>query len=404
MWFEFKMAWRFLKSGKTQSFLILLGIVVGVAVQVFLGSLIEGLQQDLIDQTVGAAPHITISPENNAPRSLSDVQLKDSKIITFSGDKSGINSWREVKDYLNKQDKVKGIAPIIDGSGFALRGQKNVSVLIRGVNLEEVDTIYNLFSNIKDGKAEVGGNNILIGVELATELDLKVGDSLKLNTADGLSDRFMIKGIFDLKSKELNKSWIFMSRRRAGSLFDLSDQVSKIELQVAEVFSANQVADQVMDIYPEIQADSWQRNNQQLLTALQSQSSSSLVIQVFIIIAVTLGIASVLAVSVVQKSRQIGILKAMGTVKKKVGLIFLIQGGILGLIGSILGSATGIALSQLFVNLVRTERGAPLFPITINIKFILLSIVVATLAGMIAALIPARNSAKLNPIEVIRNG
>jgi lipoprotein-releasing system permease protein len=403
MWFEFKVAWRFLKSNKTQTILILLGIVIGVSVQVFLGSLISGLQQDLINQTVGGSPHITILPEDQRPRPLVVNEDKFSRIVTFAGAQTGINRWREIEDYLSSVDEITAVSPTIDGSGFAIRGQKNLPIVLRGVEIDKADGIYNIEESIESGQTDIGGNNILIGTELANELELITGDTLKINTSGGVTDRFIISGIFDLGSKELNSSWIFLSMRRAATLLDFNDKISNIEVQIQDVFTANGISDQIMARYPDINAESWQRNNQSLLTALQSQSSSSLLIQVFVIIAVTLGIASVLAVSVVQKSRQIGILKAMGTKRKRVGLIFLIQGAILGLSGSLLGALTGIGISQAFVTFTRNATGDPLFPITVDPVFIIISIVIATSAGMIAAAIPARNSAKLNPIEVIHN-
>ena len=405
MWFEFKMAWRFLMSGKTQTLLILLGIIVGVTVQVFLGFLIQGLQQDLINQTVGTAPHVFILPEANAPRMLKEEENSYSRTITFSGQQTGLSRWRKLSSDVEEISGVTAVSPTIVGSGFAFRGQKSLSTVIRGINFEQADKIYNIKENLLNAQtADLGGNNILIGSSLAQELELSLGDSLKLRTADGVTDSFFIDGVFDLGNKELNSSWVFMGLNRAATFLDMPNKISNIELQISDVFKSNQIASQIRRNNPRVKVESWQENNQQLLTALESQSSSSLVIQVFVMIAVTLGISSVLAVSVVQKSRQIGILKAMGTNRRRVGIIFLIQGAILGLAGALIGSMGGIGLSKLFVNVVRDETGSPLFPITINLNFILISIAVATLAGMIAALIPARNSAKLNPVEVIRNG
>lgn len=402
MWFELKVAWRFLKSGKIQSVLILLGIVIGVSVQVFLGSLIGGLQQDLINETVGTSPHITILSKEETPRSLTISSSEMGKIITFTGKDQGINRWEKLVQFLNQITGITGISPLIDGPGFAVRGQKNVSVIFRGIELNEADRIYNIVNNINSGEADISGNNILIGEDLASDLKLDINDMIQLKTSAGISNRFIVNGIFNLGSKDINSSWIFMSRQRAENFLDFPDKVTSIELQISDVFQSNNIADQIISSFSSITAESWQRNNQSLLTALESQSSSSLVIQVFIIIAVTLGIASVLAVSVVQKSRQIGILKAMGTEKRRIGLIFLIEGAILGFVGSILGASVGIGLSMTFVNLVRNSAGDPLFPIVIDPIFIIVSISIATLAGMIAALIPARNSAKLEAAEVIR--
>ncbi len=404
MWFELKAAWRFLMSGKIQTLLILLGITIGVMVQVFLGFLIQGLQQDLINQTVGSSPHIFILAQDSQSRNLNLESDYNSRQITFSGEDEGIRRWWEIESILKDNEEITSVSPVVDGSAFAQRGEKNVSTLIRGVDFSSADKIYNISDNLESEGVDLAANNIYIGSGLAEELELEIADSLQLRTVDGVSDRFFIAGIFKLGSSEINDSWIFMDRSRATTLLEKNDQVSAIELQINDVFLAEEISQELENTTTKIKAESWQANNQDLLSALQSQSSSSLVIQVFVMLAVTLGISSVLAVSVVQKSKQIGILKAMGSNKKRVGIIFLIQGAILGFSGAIIGSVGGIGLSQLFVNLVRDESGNPLFPIEIDWRFILISIIVATIAGMIAALIPARNSAKLNPVEVIKNG
>ena len=133
MFFEIKMAWRFLKSGKTQTFLILLGIVIGVAVQTFLGSLIGGLQQDLVDQTVGTSPHITLLGKNQQPRPVIIEDGDMSRVITYSGTEGGIDRWWEVVEKINKNENLTAVSPTINGSGFAVRGDKNIPVNLRGV-------------------------------------------------------------------------------------------------------------------------------------------------------------------------------------------------------------------------------------------------------------------------------
>ena len=127
-------------------------------------------------------------------------------------------------------------------------------------------------------------------------------------------------------------------------------------------------------------------------------------IQVFVLLAVLLGITSVLAISVVQKSKQLGILKAMGIKDKDASLIFLLQGLILGVIGAILGTALGLGLTFVFSNFVKNPDGTPLVPFYLDYTFILISVIIAIVASTIAAFVPARKSSKLNPIEVIKNG
>ena len=127
-------------------------------------------------------------------------------------------------------------------------------------------------------------------------------------------------------------------------------------------------------------------------------------IQVFVLISVVLGIASVLAITVLQKSRQIGILKAMGIPDNTASLIFLFQGLILGVYGAIMGVLFGLALILSFTTFARNPDGTALIAIRYDIPFILFSASIAILSALIASFIPAARSKKLSPIEVIRNG
>jgi len=146
------------------------------------------------------------------------------------------------------------------------------------------------------------------------------------------------------------------------------------------------------------------RTNAQLLVALRSQSSSSQMIQVFVILAVAMGIASVLVVSVVQKGKEIGILRAMGTARSSVLNIFLLQGAIVGLLGSVLGSAIGAALGVFFASLARNADGSPTFPIAITVTLVARSAIIALVTGLLAAVLPARRASRLDPAVAIRNG
>jgi lipoprotein-releasing system permease protein len=146
--------------------------------------------------------------------------------------------------------------------------------------------------------------------------------------------------------------------------------------------------------------------NAQLLSGLRSQSSSSLLIQVFVILAVAMGIASVLVVSVIQRSREIGILRAIGTPRARVlriFLIFLIQGGIVGALGAALGTAIGAGLAGFFETVASNADGTPSFPIQIDAGLILGTAALAILTGLVAAVLPARRAARLDPAVAIRN-
>ena len=179
--------------------------------------------------------------------------------------------------------------------------------------------------------------------------------------------------------------------------------MTTLELKVADVFDAERVAS-TLRARLNLDADSWMGLNKELLTGLTAQSNSKVLIQFFVIVAVALGIASVLVVSVVQKSREIGILRAVGTASRRVLAVFLIQGGVLGLLGSLVGSVLGAALAKFFENLVRGPDGAPQFPVVLNLTLFVSATALATAVGLLAAVVPARRASRIDPAMAIRNG
>ena len=204
------------------------------------------------------------------------------------------------------------MAPTVAGSAFAHRGPLSSSIALRGVDLGSYGRIVSLKEKLLSGRYELVGSSALIGSELAGDLGLRVGDKVRLQTTSDRNDTVRIVGIFDLGNKDVNQRWVFVSLREAQSLLDLAGSVSTFEVRVREPFEAETSAKDIARRTGLI-ADPWTELNRQLLVALRSQSSSSVMIQFFVVLAVALGIASVLVVSVVQKSREIGILRATGT-------------------------------------------------------------------------------------------
>jgi lipoprotein-releasing system permease protein len=145
------------------------------------------------------------------------------------------------------------------------------------------------------------------------------------------------------------------------------------------------------------------QTNQQLLIGLRSQSSSSYTIQFFVFLAVAIGIASVLVVTVVQRTREIGILRAMGSPRRRIATIFVIQGGLVGFVGSLLGAALGAALAFMFGQLSQNPDGTAMFPIVLTARLIVSASGLATLTGILAAALPARQASRLDPVEAIRH-
>lgn len=381
---SFRIAWRFLKSSKGQTLLILLGITIGVSVQIFIGSLIDGLQKSLVDNTIGRSSHITVEPAG--------------RDADFARDEALI-----VK--LQEDGRAAKIAESYSNSGFMVYDDETWPLVIRGFEIEDADRIYRFSESLVEGSLPQEQYEVMIGKTLADEAQLKVGDTyLAINPA-GNSQEFKVSGIFDLQVASINQTWAIMGIEDVQVLFAAEDRVSAIEIQIDDVFAADTIASEWGSLIGEdVQITNWKDQNASLLSGLSGQSASSYMIQVFVLLAVLLGISSVLAISVVQKSRQLGILKAMGIKDQAASWIFLAQGLILGVIGSVLGTGLGLLLNWSFSIFVKNPDGTSLVPFYFDPVFVTLSMVIAIIAATLAAFIPARKSSKLNPIEVIKNG
>lgn len=380
----FKIAWRFLASSKGQTALIALGIAVGVSVQVFIGSLISGLQKSLLDTTVGSSSHVTVKPAE-----------KDGRI----GD------YREVVDKaVSDKASVTYVSPAADAPGFIKTGDSTYPVLMRGFNLEAAEGIYKLEA-AKTESALPSEGEVIIGKELAEEASLKTGDTVEILTPLGDLTKAVVSGVYDLKVANINKSWVIAPMDLVQSAFGFGGDATSVEIQVKDVFEADTVAGGLQArLGGAYKVENWKDANASLLSGLNGQSISSLMIQVFVLISVILGIASVLAISVVQKSRQLGILKAMGIKNRTASFIFLCQGVVLGLFGSILGVIFGLGLSFAFTTFAVNPDGTPVVALFIDPGFIALSSAIALVSAAAASLIPARRSSRLDPMEVIKNG
>ncbi|MDD2521558.1 MAG: ABC transporter permease [Anaerolineaceae bacterium] len=379
-----RIAWRFLTSSKGQTILIILGIAIGVSVQVFIGSLIAGLQQSLLDTAIGRSSQITISPAERGER------IADYELI--------------VDDIKATEPEITAISPVADSSGFIIADDSTFPILMRGFQFETAEGIYKFNDAIIEGSLP-SGDEVILGKEFVEEASLEPGDQVTVQTPWGDKRDLVVSGVFDLGVTNLNKNWALAEISLVQSIFEFGDEVTAIESQVADVFTADVISDRIATTLPDnLKVENWKVLNASLLSGLNGQSISSLMIQIFVLVSVILGIASVLAISVSQKSRQLGILKAMGIRDQVASLIFLLQGFILGIFGSIVGVVFGLGLSYAFTKFALNPDGTPVIDLYIDPQFILLSAFIALLSATLAALIPARSSSRLSPIEVIRNG
>ncbi len=401
--FEWFVAIRYMRDAKSQTALIFAAVSVGVSVIVFLSALINGLQASLVEQTLGSQPHVTLHPPDEAARPLDDGKVAVARTIEKTSQRlKSIDEWPKTIATLESVPGVIAVSPTVTGAGFAEHGSAKKPVVVRGIDTERFLAVIDVRAKTKLGRFDVSGANVVIGQDLADDLGVSVGDKIRVSTTEGLTDVETITGVFDLGNKPVNQTWILTSLRQAQSLYALPGGATTIEIKVAEVFEAESISNEIHD-RTGLRSDSWMKLNAQLLVGLRSQNSSKYMIQFFVVVAVALGIASVLIVSVVQKSKEIGILRAFGTPARRVLLVFLIQGGLLGLLGSFAGCGLGAIFSLLFERLASNPDGSPTFPVDLNARLFAGATLLAVGIGLVAAVLPARRAARLDPAEAIRH-
>ncbi len=403
MRFEWFIAIRYLREGRAQTALVLAGTTVGVAVLIFLTALIDGLQRTLVAQTLSTQSHVLVKAPERVARPLpSDTRTAD-RIEKVPDRIRSIEQWQQVLAALPAVPGVVAATPTAAGAAFASRGTATKSIALRGIDPPSFARVIDILPRMKAGRFALEGAEAIIGSGLASDLGVSVGDKIRVNTPEGRGDLFTVAGIFDIGNKEVNTRWVLVPLRSAQTMLDLPGGATTIEVKVDRIFEAERVAREIQRRWG-LAADSWMELNQQLLVGLRSQSASSWMIQVLVVLAVALGIASVLGVSVIQKSREIGILRATGTSRGAVQRIFLLEGAVVGGVGSVLGAVVGSTMAVLFAGLARTTSGDPLVPVDLSPSLYLGATAVAVVTGTLAAWFPASRAARLEPAEVIRYG
>ena len=387
-----RIALRFLRRDKIQTILIILGISIGVSVQIFTGILLNSLQSSLLNNFIGNSSQITILSDTDDPL---------------------IEGYDDIVEDLEEFDELTAISVVNDQIGTILIGAESESVQLRGFEFDDADEIYNIAERIYDGEVPDDDLEAIIGEELNDELELEEGDKLTIfgfitigNNTLPVNRTFEIVGFFDLGSGSINSRWVITTLDSVQDMYNTNDTVTAIEMQVKEelLYDADEIADDIedeLDLEDEdLKVTNWIDENQNLLNGLQSQSLSSYFIQSFVLMSVVIGIGSVLAITVVQKQRQLGILKAMGINNRTSSLIFIFQGLILGILGAI----GGISLGILFLYGFTQASASNFIVISYDPIFISVSAMIIIGSSVLAALGPALKSSKLDPIEVIRSG
>ena len=400
--FEVIVGLRFLREGRMQTLFISVGIALGVAVIVFMSAMLTGLQSNFIRRVLTSQPHIQLSAPDEVARPLRQGQIEAALIQRPSQRLHSIDQWPKVRLEMKTIPEIVAVSPTASGSALVVRGEATRSITLTGMEPDAYYQIVRVPDYMVSGTASVGSDDIVIGTELAKDLGVSLRDKINVQAgAAGASRVLTVVGIFDMGNKGTNSRSTFVALRTAQSLLNLVGGVTTIDITVSDIYAAERIADMIRTSLP-VQADSWIRTNAQFFTAVQAQQNSNLIIRLFVGLSVAFGIAAVLVVSVIQRSKDIGILRAMGTSRGQILRVFLLQGALLGALGSFFGSSAGAGALILWHALARQADGTELFPIVLEPQLFYIATLLATLTGLVAAIAPAVRAAKLDPVVAIR--
>jgi lipoprotein-releasing system permease protein len=356
----------------------------------------NGFEKDLRNKILGTYAHIQILSEKG----------------------EGISNYGDIISRLEKTEHVLGAAPYIYTQGMLVSGEKNEGVIIKGIIPEEEKKVSNLSENIVYGNFYFPElNSIIIGIELARRLGLSLeGEAtlippLLVDAPWGKIPKFEIfeiSGIFESGMYEYDSNLVYISLPTAQKLFDLGKRVSGVEIKLDNIYSAPQVAKKIEEklIYP-FWVRTWMETNKNLFSALKLEKVTMFIILVLIVLVAALNIASTLIMVVMEKTRDVGILKSMGATRGSIRTIFALEGLIIGAIGTVLGCLGGFfackALAKYqFIKLPSDIYYINTLPVQMRgIDFLYISLS-ALLVSLLAAIYPAYQASRLKPVEALR--
>ncbi len=401
--FECIAALRFLREGFLQTCFILLGVSLGIGVIIFMSAMLAGVQSNFLHRVLTSQAHIVLLPPDEVarPQQAAPGVVEDATTQRPNQRLRSIDQWQTILAWVRRQPDVTVAAPIVTGAALAVRGDATAAISLIGADPSDYFRIVRVPDDIVMGQATLGSEDILIGTDLAKQLGLSVSDRLTVTAGASAPVSLRVKGIFDLGSKGTNLRTTFVAFRTGQAMLGLIGGVTSLEVSVPDAFAAEIIAQRI-HTQTGVRADSWIFTNGQFFTAVQAQNLSNMVIRAAVGLSVAFGVASVLVVSVVQRGREIGILRAMGARRGQILRIFLIQGGVMGFLGAILGALLGVGILMIWHSSVKQADGAELFPIVLEPLLFVVTILLSAVVGVVAGTAPALQAARMDPAAAIR--
>lgn len=380
------LAWQQLRVRPWQSGLLVLSVSVGVAILTTALSLTNGFEQDMIDRLLGTTPHVSI----------------------YSPLTGGLDKHEAVRAKLVDRRHVTAVTPFIQGQGLVATSPANtVGVLVRGVDpaLERANPSWVKYvaqGSLVDSPDLAG---IVLGSEVARKLGVGVGDKAAIVTGLGKRRPVRVTGLFESGLYDFDAHVAFVTLPTAQQAYGLGNQVTGLSVLLDDVFQAKPLArawsDELM-----LGARAWTDQNRNLLEAMWLERVVIFIVIMFIVLVAMIGVGSTMAMWVIEKNREISLLRAIGVSANHIGRLFVVQGSLISAVGVALGCLGGLALSAILAVFPIGLAGDVYFlsrlPVKIEPRDFGLVVVATMLLSPLASVLPALRAMRLDPIEVIR--
>lgn len=410
---ELKIALVHLTSRRRQSFMSLLGISLGVAFFMAVSSLMRGSELDFIERLVNSAPHITVTDEFRKPaRQPVDaafaggaVELRGLKPAT---DTRGIRGYKQKLDQIAELPGLR-VAPVQSGQAILTFAGKEHAVTLNGVVPELMSGVSDIDEKIVAGSLaalDADPNGIVIGRALAKKLFLDMDDSVTVSSPTGVIQTMRIVGLFETGSVNIDEGQAYVLLKRAQALLGRTDRANKLILQLDDPYAARDVAARI-EARVGYRSQSWQEASENLMSVLLIRNVIMYSVVSAILVVAAFGIFNVISTVVMEKRRDIAILKSIGFHARDIRRIFLAEGLIIGTVGSLLGIGFGYGLMAVLAAVKIKPPGQSEIvnlPIDWGIEQAAVAAAFALVSAAAAAYLPARKAGGVHPVDILRGG
>ena len=399
MLYALKIAVRYLTANKAQTALLVTGVAVGVFIFIFMSALIGGLAEFILSRTVGDISHITIEAKTEDPALL--IQAEGHVLAVAERGRTRAATLAEAATWLpliEAVPAVKAVSPQITGAGFMTRGAQVAQVSVIGVEPGRESAILDLQGYMVEGEVRLGAGLIVLGRDLADDLSLSIGQTLRIQSSNGVTAALTLSGIFKTGNGGMDKARSFVSLSTARTLFAMPQGVTRIEIKLNDLNAADATALWIRALTG-LDAVPWTDGAEQLMEALDAQAQTGYFLKTFALITIVIGVASALLLSTYRRRPEIGIMRAMGAGRGFVVFVFVTQGALIGLMGGVMGAALGYLALLPFPSRDAFKVGT--LPMDITQGSYGLAITLTVIGAILASILPARAAARVDPVTAI---